>query len=203
MSQPKARRKEILQRLGPLLDDRDILVAALAGTTNECFHTLHRPANLYLVGMGMVTPISFGLAKALPNRRIIALDTDGSLLLSPSILPVVAAYKPKNLCIVVFDNEHLYGSRGGPASQTAYGTDLAHMARGTGIRVATTIDNNDSFAVEFEKFVAEGGPAVIVCKIEAAYDRGAGPNFNGQENKFLLVRLIEKTEGFKILEGSK
>jgi thiamine pyrophosphate-dependent acetolactate synthase large subunit-like protein len=203
MARQKARRKEILQQLGPLLDDRDILVAALAGTTNECFHTLHRPGNLYLVGMGMVTPVSFGLAKALPKRRIIALDTDGSLLLSPSILPVVAAYKPNNLCIVVFDNEHLYGSRGGPASQTAHGTDLASIAKAAGIGAAATIDNTDAFRAEFAKFVSERGPAVIVCKIEATYVRGAGPNFNGQENKFRLVRLIEETEGIKILEGSK
>jgi thiamine pyrophosphate-dependent acetolactate synthase large subunit-like protein len=203
MPQPKAQRKEILQRLGSLLDDRDILVAALAGTTNECFHTLHRPANLYLVGMGMVTPVSFGLAKALPKRRIIALDTDGSLLLSPSILPVVAAYKPKNLCVVVFDNEHLYGSRGGPPSQTAQGTDLATMARGAGIESAATIRNTDAFAAEFTQFVSETGPSVIVCKVEAIYGRGAGPNFNGQENKFRLVRLIEETEGISILEGSK
>ena len=203
MTQQKAQRKEILQRLGPLLDDRDILVAALAGTTNECFHNLHRPANLYLVGMGMVTPVSFGLAKALPKRRIIALDTDGSLLLSPSILPVVAAYKPNNLCIVVFDNEHLYGSRGGPESQTAHGTDLASMARSAGIGATATIDNTDAFVAEFAKFVSERGPAVIVCKIEPTYGRGPGPNFNGQENKFRLVRLIEETEGIKIMEGSK
>src|SRR5690242_9021895 len=110
VSQTKASRKEILLRLANFLDPKDIVVAALAGTTNECFHTMHRPMNLYLVGMGMVTPVSFGLARALPNRRIIALDTDGSQLLSPSILPVVGTYKPKNLCIVVFDNEHLYGS---------------------------------------------------------------------------------------------
>jgi thiamine pyrophosphate-dependent acetolactate synthase large subunit-like protein len=153
--------------------------------------------------MGMVTPVSFGLAKALPKRRIIALDTDGSLLLSPSILPVVAAYKPNNLCIVVFDNEHLYGSRGGPASQTAHGADLASIARGAGIGATATIDNTDAFVAEFAKFISERGPAVIVCKIEPTYGRGAGPNFNGQENKFRLVRLIEETEGIKILEGSK
>jgi thiamine pyrophosphate-dependent acetolactate synthase large subunit-like protein len=153
--------------------------------------------------MGMVTPVSFGLAKALPQRTIIALDTDGSLLLSPSILPVVAAYKPTNLCIVVFDNEHLYGSRGGPASQTAHGTDLASLAKGAGIGATATIDHTDAFVAEFTKFVSERGPAVIVCKIEPTYGRGAGPNFNGQENKFRLVRLIEETEGIKILEGSK
>ena len=195
-------RKEILLRLGSLLDDRDILVAALAGTTNECFHTLHRPANLYLVGMGMVTPVSFGLAKALPKRRIIALDTDGGLLLSPSILPVVGAYKPKNLCVIVFDNEHLYGSRGGPSSQTAQDADLAVIAKGSGIHTTATIDSTDAFAKEFSRFMAAGGPAVVVCKIVPTYVRGEGPNFNGQENKFRLVRWIEETEGIKILEGS-
>lgn len=202
MAQAKVQRKEILLQLGSLLDERDILVAALAGTTNECFHTLHRPGNLYLVGMGMVTPVSFGLAKALPKRRIIALDTDGGLLLAPSILPVVGTYRPKNFCVVVFDNEHLYGSRGGPASQTAQAANLAAIAKGAGIPASATIESTENFANEFSRFKFAGGPAVLVCKVEPAYVRGEGPNFNGQENKFRLVRWIEETEGIKILEGS-
>ena len=202
MTSPKVQRKEILLQLGSLLDERDILVAALAGTTNECFHTLHRPGNLYLVGMGMVTPVSFGLARALPRRRIVALDTDGGLLLAPSILPVVAASMPKNLCVIVFDNEHLYGSRGGPSSQTAQGANLAAIAKGAGIQTSATIESTNVFANEFSRFKSAGGPAVLVCKVEPTYVRGEGPNFNGQENKFRLVRWIEETEGIKILEGS-
>ena len=202
-SSQRVQRQDILVRLGKFLNDSDILVAALAGTTNECFRTLHRPANLYLVGMGMVTPVAFGLAKALPRRRIIALDGDGSLLLSPSILPVVGTYKPRNLCVIVFDNEQLYGSRGGPASQTAHGADLAGMARAAALDATATIETADDFAVEFSRFISERGPAVIVCKIEPTYIRGDGPNFNGQENKFRLVRLIEESEGIRILEGSK
>lgn len=202
MTSPKVQRKEILLQLGSLLDERDILVAALAGTTNECFNTLHRPGNLYLVGMGMVTPVSFGLARALPRRRIVALDTDGGLLLAPSILPVVGASKPKNLCVIVFDNEHLYGSRGGPSSQTAQGANLAAIAKGAGIQTSGTIESTDVFANEFSRFKSAGGPAVLVCKVEPTYVRGEGPNFNGQENKFRLVRWIEETEGIKILEGS-
>lgn len=202
MTSPKVQRKEILLQLGSLLDERDILVAALAGTTNECFHTLHRPGNLYLVGMGMVTPVSFGLARALPRRRIVALDTDGGLLLAPSILPVVGASKPKNLCVIVFDNEHLYGSRGGPSSQTAQGANLAAIAKGAGIQTNATIESTEVFANEFSRFKSAGGPAVLVCKVEPTYVRGEGPNFNGQENKFRLVRWIEETEGIKILEGS-
>ena len=34
-------RKEILLRLSKDLEDKDIVIAALAGTTNECFHTMH------------------------------------------------------------------------------------------------------------------------------------------------------------------
>jgi thiamine pyrophosphate-dependent acetolactate synthase large subunit-like protein len=152
--------------------------------------------------MGMVSPVAFGLAKALPKRRVIALDTDGGLLLAPSILPVVGAYKPRNLCVVVFDNEHLYGSRGGPVSQTGRGADLAVIAKGGGIDTSVSVDSVESFGAQFSQFLSNGGPAVIVCKIEPSYIRGEGPNFNGQENKFRLVRWIEETEGIKILEGS-
>jgi sulfopyruvate decarboxylase subunit beta len=199
----RVQRQDILVQLGKFLNESDILVAALAGTTNECFRTLHRPGNLYLVGMGMVTPVAFGLAKALPGRRIIALDTDGSLLLSPSILPVVGTYQPRNLCILVFDNEHLYGSRGGPASQTAHGTDLALIAKGAGITDTATIDSGDGFTAEFSRSRSQHGPTLIVCKVEPVYIRGDGPDFNGQENKFRLVRRIEETEGIKILQGAK
>ena len=199
----KVQRKEILLRLAEFLDPRDILIAALAGTTNECFHTIHRPANLYMVGMGMVTPVAFGLAKALPKLRIVALDADGSMLLSPSILPVIGTYKPRNLCIIAFDNEQLYGSRGGPRSQTAYGADLAQIAKGSGIENAATAHSAEDFAACYGAFVSNGGPAVIVCKVEPMYTRAEGPNFNGQENKFRLVRLIEEWEGLTILETSK
>jgi thiamine pyrophosphate-dependent acetolactate synthase large subunit-like protein len=198
----KVERKEILLRLAEFLDPKDILVAALAGTTNECFHTIHRPANLYMVGMGMVTPVAFGLAKALPKRRVIALDADGSMLLSPSILPVVGTYQPRNLCVVGFDNEQLYGSRGGPKSQTAHGADLAGIAKAAGISSTATVHNAQEFAACYSEFISHGGPAVIICKVEPLYTRAEGPNFNGQENKFRLVRLIEEWEGLTILEPS-
>jgi thiamine pyrophosphate-dependent acetolactate synthase large subunit-like protein len=190
----KLQRKEILLRLGKLLDDKDIVVAALAGTTNECFHNMHRPGNLYLVGMGMVTPVCFGLARALPKRRIIALDTDGSQLLAPSIFSVVATYQPKNLCMIVFDNEHLYGSRGGPESQTAHGTDLAAIAKGAGIGRA---------AVEMPKPSLKSFPVFSIKAVppKSSASQPVTPRRRTElqrpKNKFRLVRLIEETEGDK------
>jgi len=195
----KIQRREVLQRLEKALHADDLVIAALAGTTVDCFETMHRPGNLYLVGMGMVTPVGFGLATALPNRRVIALDTDGSLLLSPSILGVVGVYKPRNFRILVFDNERLYGSRGGPPSQTAHGADLAGMARAAGIEQADSLEGAGILDSKISWFLSARGPVILVVKVDPSYLRGTGPSMSGQENKFQFVRHIEATERITIL----
>lgn len=199
----RIQRREVLLRLKDLLEEKDLVVVALAGTTSDCFETMHRQGILYAVGMGMVTQVAFGLAVALPNRRVIALDTDGGLLLGPSILPVIGVYKPRNLRIIVFDNERLYGSRAGPPSQTAYGADLEKLAVSAGIERAGKLEQAGDLKSKLSGFLAGPGPAVLVAKIEAAFERGAPRAISGQENKFQFVRFVEEGEKIAILEGAK
>lgn len=199
----KILRKEILLELKPFLKEEDVIVAALAGTTTDCYQALDRPGILYAVGMGMVTPVGFGLSLALPRRRIIALDTDGSLLLSPSILAVIGVYKPKNFRMLVFDNERLFGSRGGPPSPTAYGTNLAALASAAGIARADIVRDSSSIKAKLSWFVEAEGPSILIAKVEGVFSPAPKPNVNGQENKYQLVRLLEKTEKIEILEPAK
>ena len=198
----KPQRQEILTELKSSLKETDLVVAALAGTTADSYQTIDRPGNLYLVGMGMVSQVAFGLATALPNCRVFALDTDGSMLLAPSILPVIGSYKPKNLYMVVFDNEQLFGSRGGPKSQTATGTDIAAIAKASAIENVRTLRNQDSLGAEVARFLSVHGPSVLVAKIQAL-GRGAGPKMDGQENKYKLIRHIEKIANIEILGAPK
>jgi thiamine pyrophosphate-dependent acetolactate synthase large subunit-like protein len=135
----KPQRREILAALKPALQETDLIVSALAGTTAETYQVIDRPGNLYLVGMGMVSQVALGLATALPKCRVFAFDTDGSMLLAPSILPVIGTRQPKNLYILVFDNEQLFGSRGGPRSQTATGTNVAGIAKASGVESVRTL----------------------------------------------------------------
>ena len=153
----KVERRAVLERLRDHLSDGDIVVAALAGTTADTYQVVHRPENLYLVGLGMVTQVSLGLALTLPESRVVSLDTDGSLLLGPSILPVVAASGAENLRIIVFDNEQLFGSRGGAPSQTAAGADLTAMARAAGISRADTVADEGGVASALERPVLAAG----------------------------------------------
>ncbi len=196
-------RRDFLRELKGSLTETDLVVAALAGTTYDCYENLDRTGNLYAAGLGMSTSIGFGLALALPKRRIIVLDTDGSLLLSPSILSVVGVYRPKNLSVICFDNERLYGSRGGPPSQTAHGADLAGMARAAGIKKTATVEDLDSFRSKISWFLRDQGPAVLIAKVAGRFDRGTGPKMTGQENKFKFVRFIEETEKIEILGAAK
>ena len=198
----KPQRQEILKELKSYLKETDLVVAALAGTTADSYQIIDRPGNLYLVGMGMVSQVAFGMATALPNCRVFALDTDGSMLLAPSILPVIGSYKPKNLYMIVFDNEQLFGSRGGPKSQTATGTDIAAIAKASAIENVRTLRNQDSLGAEVARFLSVQGPSVLVAKIQAL-GRGAGPKMDGQENKYNLIRHIEKIANIEILGAPK
>ena len=198
----KLERRAVLERLRDHLTESDIVVSALAGTTADTYQVLHRPENLYLVGLGMVTQVSLGLALTLPDSRVVSLDTDGSLLLGPSILPVVAASGAENLRIIVFDNEQLFGSRGGAPSQTAAGADLTAMARAAGIGRADTVSDDGGVAPALEWLFSEPGPTLLTAKIALAA-RAEGPSMDGQENKYRLVRRIEAIRGRAILAPPK
>ena len=198
----KVERRAVLERLRDHLTENDIVVAALAGTTADTYQVAHRPENLYLVGLGMVTQVSLGLALTLPESKVVSLDTDGSLLLAPSILPVAAASGAENLRIIVFDNEQLFGSRGGAPSQTAAGADLTAMARAAGIHSADTVVDPSDVAGAMDRLFSEEGPALLTAKIALAA-RVEGPSMDGQENKYRLVRRIEAIRGRAILAPPK
>jgi len=57
-----------------------------------------------LGSMGLAVPIALGVALAQPDRKVFALEGDGSLLMQLGALTTVANLKPRNLTIVVWDN---------------------------------------------------------------------------------------------------
>src|ERR1044071_3672705 len=177
----KPQRQEILAALKPALQETDLIVSALAGTTADTYQVLDRPGNLYLVGMGMVSQVALGLATALPKCRVFALDPCGSMFLALSILRVIGTRQPKNLYILVFDNEQLFGSRGGPRSQTATGTSIAGIAKASGLESVRTLRDRSLLHSEIDAFLAGEGPSMLVTKIQAL-GRGAGAKMGGTGN---------------------
>lgn len=131
MSKP-LRRREVVRQL--VADRGDaVVVAGLGASAWDVTAAGDHPNNFPLWGaMGGAVMIGLGLALAQPKRRILVITGDGEMLMGLSSLATVGAQQPKNLGIVVLDNER-YGETGQQLTHTGMGTDLAAVARATGI----------------------------------------------------------------------
>lgn len=196
-------RYECLSELAKLVTN-ELVITNVARTGFEWHALLPRDGNLYTMGMGLVTPVAFGLAISLPDRRVIALDGDGSLLLNLGTLATIANHPCPNLISVVFDNES-YASTGGLPTATAGPTDIAAIARGAGMRAVETVTSAESFRAATERAIGPDGPPgpwLIVAKVSSSSPRVGPKLMDGRENKFRFVRHIEETERLTILKPS-
>lgn len=188
------RRFDCLKLLAPLVGDDTLVVCNLQDTTYEWQHLRPSDGNLLRQGLANVTPVAFGLAVALPHRRVISLDGDGSLLLGPGIVTTLGRYAPPNLMTIVFDNEN-YNSGGVMPSATAYGTDLELMARGGGVKDSTTVRTLQEFDAAVTRGLATREMTFIVAKVDRTPEPVPRPSIDGKENKYRFVRFVERLEG--------
>jgi thiamine pyrophosphate-dependent acetolactate synthase large subunit-like protein len=144
-----------------------------------------------------------GLALVLPHRKIVVLESDGSLLLSLYNLPTLGNLTLPNLSVFVFDNEVYSGTRISEPSATAGKTDLAGVARSCGIEQAMTVRDIDAFKREAKKAIEESALHFVVCKVEptTGHRQIQRPDEDLWEHKYRFVRYLEKTEGKKIFLG--
>ncbi len=195
-------RYECLEQLAPLITDQ-LVVTSLSGQRVEWGHLSKHQGNLLLGSMGNALAVGLGLALALPNRKVIVLESDGSLLLSLFNLPTVAKMNPANLAVFVFDNQAYSGTKISEPTATAGKTDLAGMARSAGIENAITVRDVIAFKSKAAGAIAEVGLRFVVAKV--AESRGhreiERTNVDLLENKYQFVRYLERTEGKAIFKG--
>ncbi len=200
------KRFDCLKSLFSRMPDEVIVVGNVGDTTTLMLTLRPSDANVYSVNLGSCTAVGLGLALGLPHRRVVALDGDGNLLLNLAVLADVANQAPKNLSILVQDNE-LYQSGGNVPSATAGLADLAGIASKAGIKNSRTVRDIGEFEATVNDILEGPGPLLVVAKIEREIERPQSPvAYNPTENKFRFVRYIERSEGVRILtltQGSK
>lgn len=194
------KRHDCLKRLAPRVTDQDLVVISLGGTGLEWNDARPGDNNLFLVAMGCNTPVALGLALALPHRRVVLLETDGSLLLTLGAVCTLANEAPPNLRVFVFDNQG-YERVEHHVSATSGRTDLAAIARGAGIEAATTARTLEEFDALAARVMAGPGLSFVVAKVEPGIAAVAPRPGDGLEDKYRFVRYIERLEGRPILSG--
>lgn len=109
------------------------VVANIGYPSRELHHLKDRARNFYMLGsMGLSSSIGLGLSLSVPERHVIAIDGDGSILMNMGSLATIAHQKPENYLLVIIDNG-TYGSTGDQPTATSHGTDLGAVAKGAGI----------------------------------------------------------------------
>jgi len=198
-------RFDCMTRLAARLKD-ELVVLSLGASVDEWYNAAPhmRSASLFQQQLGCVTPQALGLAVGLPHRRIVSLDTDGGLLFNLGILATLANEQPKNLFIVIWDNE-CYESIGGPPTHTASGrVDLAAIARGAGIEHAYAVKTLDEFDRHCETGLPAQSPYVVVAKIDRSVKRDIKrKHSDGREDKYIFVRHVEQIENIVIMGPSE
>lgn len=156
----------LTQRLVAQLKHDEAVIGGIGNANFDLWASDKRPQNFYMLGsMGLAVPIALGTAIAQPQRHVVALEGDGSLLMQLGCLATVAMRAPKNLTIVVWDNG-IYQITGGQPTATAASADLVAVAHGAGIANSAWAADEDDFERLFAAALKDGGPRLIAARID-------------------------------------
>ena len=149
--------------MGTVTDE--LMVLATGFISREGNHIRDRAENFYVIGsMGLTPSIALGIAVSKPKRKIIALDGDGSLLMSMGALTTVGKLAPENFYHVVLNNA-VYGSTGNQ-STLAPAVDFCRVARAAGYRKVEACDDLGSLKPLFSDLISKAGPVFLDVRID-------------------------------------
>lgn len=148
---------------------RHVTDEAVVATYQAAFDWLRlapRDLNYVSIGaMGIASSHALGLALGRPDRRVIVLDGDGSLLMNLGTLATIAAADARNLVHLVCVNG-CYEANGSHPLPARDVLDFAAIARGAGIRDAGTIATLAEFERDMPKILRGEGPLFRALLVE-------------------------------------
>ena len=170
-------RTDLLQHIAALRNGSPLIISP--GLANyPIAEAKNEPLTIYNMDMPYTTPMALGMALGWPERKVISIEGDGSLLAGPGVLSTVARYQPRNLLMLVFDNgAYLTTGSGKAPTATAFGTDIEQLGRAAGLLNTRTVRDLDAAKDVISAAFTEPGPWLIIAKVDK-HDRPAerGPH---------------------------
>lgn len=142
--------------------DGSLLISNIGIPSKELYYSCDMQRNFYMLGsMGLASSIGLGLSLAKPQRHVITIEGDGSMLMNLGSLATIASQHPGNYLLIIIDNG-TYGSTGDEPTATSLYTDLAAMAKGAGIKEVYATEDREILI----RLLDEVNSGVIVVKVE-------------------------------------
>ena len=193
------KRIDCLRAIYPELEDCAV-VTIMGAVAAELYSLGHRANFFYLEhAMGLASSIGLGIALAQPNRKVVVIDGDGSVLMNLGGLTTMARSRPKNLVHVIFDNETLLSVGGGApggyrwfTTATAAGTNLAGIAQAAGVPRAHMVRELEDFQEAALDALNGEELTCIVAKVEAEMPKSFLMDVHMLENRFEFPRALQQ-----------
>lgn len=153
---------------------KDEIVLPVYSSAFDWLEIAPRALNYYSFGaMGLGSSCALGLALGQPQRRVIVLDGDGSLLMNLGTLVTIGAAAPKNLVHFLCRNGTYEANGGHPIPQP--GVDFSGLAQAAGYAHCEEFSDLAEFETALPRLLSQDGPTFAVLHIV----KGAlSPEFN-------------------------
>jgi sulfopyruvate decarboxylase subunit beta len=196
------KRLDCLKVIYPQLND--VAVVTIMGAVAAELYSLGHRANFFYLehAMGLASSIGLGIALAQPNRKVVVIDGDGSVLMNLGGLTTLARSRPNNLVHVIFDNETLLSVGGGApggykwfTTATSTGSDLAGIAKAAGFPRAQMVRELGDFEEAALDAINGDQLSCIVAKVDAEMPKSFLIDVHMLENRFEFPRALQSKGG--------
>ena len=115
--------------------------------------------------MGKASSVGLGVALAQPDKKVLILDGDGSLLMNLGSLVTLSNNSPKNLYHFLFNN-NVYAVTGGQPIPGAEVSDWEGMAKAAGYAKVFSFDNLEDLTTGLDEVFESEGPVFVHLRVE-------------------------------------
>lgn len=189
-------REEVIGQILKVLNKEDIVVSTTGKISREVYEQSdkilgqHSQEFLTVGGMGYASMIAFGMAKNVPQKRVVCIDGDGAVLMHMGSLPFIGKENPKNLLHFCLNNEAHESVGGMPTG--ASGQSYAEIARASGYKKIFCVENDEELNVMLESLEGIEGPVFAEVKVSMDSRKNLGrPKETAVENKELFMKYHE------------
>ena len=172
----------------------ELVVTGIASQTSSWFKAKDSDQNLYLRGpMGLAPAVGFGVALAHPDRKVVVIEGDGSLLMGLTSLVSIADYQPRNLTLICVDNQ-IYEAGGEGTTTNASRTDFVKTVKGIGIALANTNGDPETLQESVRKMMEADECSFLHIPIGRREGPFSPPMLKPFEMKYRFGRYLKESD---------
>lgn len=188
------KRQQAIETIFNAISPFDITISTTGLICREVFTSFDADRNIYVPGsMGLASSIGLAIALCVPNKIVITIDGDASLLMNLGSMVTIGHMRPKNFLHIVLDNG-AYGSCSEEKSMSD-SANLEKIAKSVGYQYVIVVNCKKDLSQAILSF--KNGPGFILTKIELGGRRDFARPLNLEEIKWRFLQFLQKNNNIR------